>query len=404
MAKKKPRAAQPRRGVSLTSELLNDKYALASPKRKAEIEIEAEDEVDGLPMTDRMRHKVLSVGSMVFDDDLDEEGQEGETEVFDGTEIDNEEDFICPESLSHLPDDVASYWMNFTGGNGADKIYESLRKMVESTRQERDTTLSVEQKTRQDEVEAAYSQMADILRRYKCGKLPKLLKMLPMIKEWEFLLSLTGHRKWTPQALYEITKIFASNAKQAQAQRFFNLFLLPAAMNEISKKGRVHICTYKSLMKAAFKCKAFMRGILLPLALDGCQYKEAMVIGSVVAKLSFPNDVLYMTLDKLLETRPFPDVEKEEPQWWAVTSIFICIIMEKTAQYPTPVIENAVRFIESFNGLSQRPPLIWYQGVIALCERYRDRLSVEQEGRIRAIVKQHGHPVVESIYSALSAK
>jgi len=419
MAKKnKNKKQQVKKGVSLAELVLGDRYVKPDPSIKPGDEsgvciaeansIIKGDDVEfyksqGENMTDdpKLVNKILSIGGRDYLNDLDFE-DEREMQCFEEEEEENEDDYIAAESLQGIPAEVADYWYSTSnaGLNAAEKIYEALKKGLEESRASKEKGMTVDQVNAEHRVYEEFSNLALVLRRYKCGKLPKLLKVVPRIKEWEMCLSKTGYRKWTPQALLEITKVFAATAKAPQAQRFYNLFLLPAVLSEISKKGKIHVCTYKSLMKAAFRNKAWVKGILLPVAYDGCSYKDAMVIGSVISKLSFPNDVLYLTLDKLFETRPFPEVG--HPQWWAVTSIFICLVLEKNAALPNQVIENAIKFIESFNGLAERPPLIWYQVVIALCERYRERISKTQEQRIRLIIKQHKHPVVSSIQNALA--
>lgn len=47
--------------------------------------------------------------------------------------------------------------------------------------------------------------------RYKSGQIPKAFKVIPTLKNWEDILSLTSPGKWTANAMLEATKIFASN-------------------------------------------------------------------------------------------------------------------------------------------------------------------------------------------------
>lgn len=43
-----------------------------------------------------------------------------------------------------------------------------------------------------------------------------------------------------------------------------------------------------ALKKALYKPAAFFKGILVPLCEDGCSLREAVIIGSVLAKVSIP--------------------------------------------------------------------------------------------------------------------
>ena len=45
---------------------------------------------------------------------------------------------------------------------------------------------------------------------------------------------------------------------------------------------------YQALKKAMYKPAAFFKGILLPLCEDGCTLREAVIVSSVLAKVSVP--------------------------------------------------------------------------------------------------------------------
>lgn len=104
-----------------------------------------------------------------------------------------------------------------------------------------------------------------LLSRYRAGKLPKAFKIVPSLSNWEEILALTEPHKWTPNAMYEATRMFASNLNARMAQRFYNLVLLPHVREDIEEHKRLHFATYQALKKAMFKPSAFYKGILLPL-------------------------------------------------------------------------------------------------------------------------------------------
>jgi hypothetical protein len=68
-----------------------------------------------------------------------------------------------------------------------------------------------------------------MLKTYKSGKLPKALKMLPHLKNWEEVLWLTRPDEWSPSATFACTRIFASNlnVKMAQVDLYDNAYLSP---------------------------------------------------------------------------------------------------------------------------------------------------------------------------------
>jgi essential nuclear protein 1 len=57
----------------------------------------------------------------------------------------------------------------------------------------------------------AYKKLGIVLKTYRSGKLPKAFKVIPMVANWEELLFLTSPHKWSRHAVYEATKVFASN-------------------------------------------------------------------------------------------------------------------------------------------------------------------------------------------------
>ncbi len=71
-----------------------------------------------------------------------------------------------------------------------------------------------------------YTKVGMLLSRYKSGPLPKTFKIIPTLRDWEQVLYITNPAEWTPQAMYQCTRIFASNLKAKMAQRFFNVILL----------------------------------------------------------------------------------------------------------------------------------------------------------------------------------
>ena len=63
----------------------------------------------------------------------------------------------------------------------------------------------------------AYKKLGVVLKTYRSGKLPKAFKVIPMVSNWEELLFLTQPHRWSRHAVYEATKIFASNLNARMA-------------------------------------------------------------------------------------------------------------------------------------------------------------------------------------------
>lgn len=100
---------------------------------------------------------------------------------------------------------------------------------------------------------------------FTSGKVPKALKHLPALQFWEDILYLTEPGKWSANAMYQATRIFASNMGAKQAERFYRLVLLPRVREDVRRNKRLHFALYQSLIKSLYKPAAFNKGILFPL-------------------------------------------------------------------------------------------------------------------------------------------
>lgn len=104
-----------------------------------------------------------------------------------------------------------------------------------------------------------------LLNKYTSGKMPKAFKHVPSLQFWEEVLYLTEPDKWSPNAMYQATRIFASNMGVKKVERFYKFVLLPRVREDIRKNKRLHFALYQSLKKALYKPAAFNKGILLAL-------------------------------------------------------------------------------------------------------------------------------------------
>jgi len=103
------------------------------------------------------------------------------------------------------------------------------------------------------------------LSRYTSGKIPKAFKRIPSLECWAEVLQLTEPENWSPNAVYQATRLFSSNMNTKNAERFYEAILLPRVRNDIRQNKRLHFALYQSLKKSLYKPAAFNKGILLPL-------------------------------------------------------------------------------------------------------------------------------------------
>jgi len=185
-----------------------------------------------------------------------------------------------------------------------------------------------------------YTDIGKLLAHYTSGKLPKAFKVVPSLHNWEEVLYLTRPDKWTPQAMYAATRIFASNLNPKMAQRFYNLVLLDAVRADVHANRKLNYHYYVALKKAVYKPAAFFKGILLPLCTEGsdCTLREAVIISSVLQKVSIPVHHSAVALHKLATMRGYN----------GATSIFMRTLLDKKYSLPAPVIDSLVAHFARF--------------------------------------------------------
>lgn len=233
-------------------------------------------------------------------------------------------------------------------------------------------------------VKAMYEGVRDVLQKYRSGKLPKAFKMIPHLQNWEQILYLTEPTSWSAAAMYQATRIFASNLKEKMAQRFYNLVLLPRVRDDLAEYKRLNFHLYQALRKALFKPGAFMKGILLPLLEAGdCTLREAIIIGSVLARNSIP--VLHSSAAIL---------KIAEMDYTGANSVFLRILFDKKYALPYRVVDAVVFHFIRFQGDSREFPVLWHQALLTFVQRYKADISTEQRDALLELLRKHSHATI----------
>jgi essential nuclear protein 1 len=311
--------------------------------------------------------KILSVAR----EQLAEEGLESDN--YSETSIEDQgEDFDPEDEFEDEDEDVQmEYARKHRSAEGEEK---PSRRGIDMSEIETDLPA---------EVVEHYTRIGKFLSCYTVGKIPKGFKVLPTRKQWEELLYYTNPVEWTPHAHYQATKIFASNLNDNLAQRYFNLVLLPGIRADIKQNKKLHFQLYQSLKKALFKPLAFMKGILIPLAESpDCTLREAVIVGSVLGKMTVPMAYGAAALFKLA---------CKFNQWTPVKSVLINILVNKKYALPTQVLEGLVSHFESFAFAEAKMPVLWHGSLLSFVQRYRQHLSPEQRQRIVELIKVQSH-------------
>jgi len=229
-----------------------------------------------------------------------------------------------------------------------------------------------------------YTDIGKILSRYTSGKLPKAFKVIPSLSNWEEVLYLTRPDKWTPQAMFAATRIFASNLNPKMAQRFYNLILLDSVRADIQNNKKLNYHYYMALKKSVYKPAAFFKGILLPLCKEECTLREAAIVASVLQRVTIPVLHSAVAIHKLAQLQEYN----------GAASIFIKTLLNKKYSLPAPVIGSLVRHFANFINDERTLPVLWHQALLVFVQRYKNEVQDEARNSLRLVMKKHFHPKI----------
>ncbi|WFC98835.1 snoRNA-binding rRNA-processing protein [Malassezia yamatoensis] len=245
-----------------------------------------------------------------------------------------------------------------------------------------------------------YSKVGQLLSRYKSGPLPKAFKIIPSLPAWEDILYITNPETWTPHATLAATRIFVSNFKPAQCERYYQLVFYDKIRDEIRDNKKVSYQMYEAIKKSLYKPAAFFKGILFPLCDGGgVTLKEAAIIGSVLSKVSIP--VLHSAAALL---------RLAEMEYSGPNSLFIRILLDKKYALPYKVIDALVyhflQFADASKGVEvtrtragvvgeRRMPVLWHQSLLVFAQRYKSDLTPDQKIALLDLIRVQRHPGIE---------
>lgn len=220
-----------------------------------------------------------------------------------------------------------------------------------------------------------------VLSRYRSGKLPKAFKIIPALDNWEQILYITEPDCWSAAAMFQATRIFASNLKEKMAQRFYNLILLPRIRDDIEEYKRLNFHLYQALRKALFKPGAFFKGIILPLCESGdCTLREAVIVGSVMGRNHIPIFHSCATLLKVAEM-----------DYSGANSVFLHILINKKYALPYRVVDSLFYHFYRFINDKRALPVLWHQCLLAFVQNYKNDLSSEQKQSLLELLRVQTH-------------
>lgn len=308
------------------------------------------------------------------DDSDSEEEAVGAEDVSDCCPVVSEEDVRAMESFMSREEKPRQTLASLIQEKIRDKETEISAQMTEAS--------GIAGTTQMDEkVVLVFKGVAKILNKYRSGKLPKAFKVIPSLSNWEEVLHLTEPENWSAAAMFQATRIFASNLNSAKAQRFYNLLLLPRVRDDISEYKRLNFHLYMALKKSLFKPAAFFKGLLLPLCESGtCTLREALIIASVLAKNSIPMLHSSAALLKIAEM-----------DYTGANSIFIRTLLDKKYALPYRVVDAIVCHFVRFTTDDRDLPVLWHQSLLTFIQRYKEDVAIEQKESLLELIRNKVH-------------
>ncbi|KAK5646280.1 hypothetical protein RI129_004744 [Pyrocoelia pectoralis] len=314
------------------------------------------------------------------DDDDDEEDSEQELEAatfYENIEITEDDEEAMKMFMNKNPSPRRTL---------ADIIMEKIQEKEAELQSKMTDVNSVEIQDIDPRVKHMYEGVRQVLHKYRSGKLPKVFKIVPKLRNWEQILFILDPPRWSAAAMYQATRIFASNLKEQMAQRFYNLVLLPRVRDDIAEYKRLNFHLYQAVRKALYKPGSFMKGFLIPLLESGtCTLREAIIIGSVISRNSIPMLHSSATLLKIAEM-----------DYTGANSIFLRIFIDKKYALPYRVVDALVFHFLRFQNDHRELPVLWHQAFLTFVQRYKADISTEQRETLLELLRAQSHPQITS--------
>ncbi|VDD86345.1 unnamed protein product [Enterobius vermicularis] len=320
------------------------------------------------------RPRKVSLGELSFAS-LSDDDQVSEDNDYDDNIVD-----IDPEEEA-----AVEKFMAKREGPATRTLFDIIQEKIEQKKFELET-MSLAQNGVQiqeldSEVAEMYREIGKVLSKYRSGKIPKAFKIVPKLMNWEQVVHLMDPDGWSAAAMYQATRMFASNLSPRMCQKFYNYVLLPRLRDDIEEYKKLNYHLYHALIKAMFKPQAFIKGIILPLCESGtCTLREATIFGSVITKSSFPMLHAAAAMLKIAEM-----------EYSGANSLFLRVFFDKKYTLPYRAIDAIVQHFSRFLEDERQLPVLWHQSLLAFVQHYKKDINLEQKRILLDVVKKHFH-------------
>ncbi|CAO0791481.1 unnamed protein product [Mucor circinelloides] len=236
---------------------------------------------------------------------------------------------------------------------------------------------------------ATNSQVIQIYKKIGCSlarfqsthssRLPKALKIIPSLSNWDEILNLTNPCSWTPQATCEITRLFLSNIKATQTKQYFQFVLLHAVRDNLAKSPNSQLDPSLCIaLKKALVCNPalFMKGLLFPLCESNtCTVAEACILANVLGQTKIPalqSATALLRLSEQLFTLPI--------------CILVQVFLQKKQALPYRVVD--ILTFKYFCQREQQLPFMWYQSLLMFTQSYSIDMVPTQKRALLALIQR----------------
>lgn len=225
-----------------------------------------------------------------------------------------------------------------------------------------------------------------MMSRYKSGKIPKIFKVIPTLKNWMEILLLTNPSAWTPNATYQATKIFISGLSPKMSEFYLKKILLKKIRDDIKDNKKLNSHYYDSLIKSIYKPAAFFKGIVLEICdCPESNLKEASIIASVISKISIP--LLHSAATILRLT---------SKEYSGTRAVILKALLDKKYALPSRVIFSLKRYFLFSKFENNLPTVLWHQCLLIFVQRYKTELSIQDQSEIINLIKVYHHEEISS--------
>jgi len=208
------------------------------------------------------------------------------------------------------------------------------------------------------------------LKVYRSGKLPKIVRILPSVRNFEEIIWLTRPDIWSDQAVLSITRSFLPRLDKAQMSRYYSLILAPRFQESIFNQQISSNHIQKAIKLSTKFPFTFFSSLILPICdSKECSLKEAAVLGSILYKYHFSSLVIMTLIIRLLDN-PITQTK----------CLMLRIIISKNYLIPHRILDLFVDFFTSNNKKIFSPH--YRTLLIIFLRNYTSFLSNEDKQRI----------------------